>query len=136
MKKDKTIYWIATAIIGFVMMFSLYKMFTPDYDRLSLPNYLRTELAVFKIAGLIVLFIPQFSTRLKEWAYSGFGVTLISASVAHYCSGDSLIRSLEPIIFLVILAISNSYLHKIEKAVHEESSLPEREAVTNALTRQ
>jgi hypothetical protein len=136
MKKDKTIYWIATAIIGFVMIFSLYKMFTPDYDRLSLPNYLRIELAVFKITGLIVLFLPQFSTRLKEWAYSGFGITLISASVAHYCSGDSLIRSLEPIIFLVILAISNHYLHKIEEAVHEKSSITECDALTNALTPQ
>ena len=116
MKKNKTIYWIATGLIALVMLFSMYKMYTPDYDRLNLPNYLRVELSVFKILGLIVLLLPQFSIRVKEWAYAGFGITLISATVAHYNSGDILLRSLEPIIFLVVLAISNIYLYKITKA--------------------
>ena len=113
MKKDKIIYWIATGIISFVMVFSIYKMFTPEYDHFNLRNYFRTELSVFKIIGIIVLLIPQFPMRLKEWAYSGFGITLISASIAHYNTGESLLRSLEPIIFLIILAVSNIYLHKM-----------------------
>jgi hypothetical protein len=92
----------------------MYKMYTPDYDRMHLPNYLRIELSVFKILGLIVLVLPQFSIRMKEWAYAGFGITLISAIVAHYSSGDALIRSLEPIVFLTVLAISNIYLYKIK----------------------
>ena len=91
----------------------MYKMYTPDYDRLSLPNYLRIELSVFKILGLIVLLLPQFSMKVIEWAYAGFGITLISAIVSHYSSGDALIRSLEPVIFLIILAASNIYMHKL-----------------------
>ncbi|MFA6060855.1 MAG: DoxX family protein [Taibaiella sp.] len=114
MKKHKTIYWTTTIIIVLVMLFSMYKMYTPDYDRMHLPNYLRIELSVFKILGLIVLVLPQFSIRMKEWAYAGFGITLISAIVAHYSSGDALIRSLEPIVFLTVLAISNIYLYKIK----------------------
>ena len=113
MKKDKSIYWITTGLIGFVMLFSMYKMYTPEYDRFGLPGYLRDELSVFKILGLIVLFLPQFPTRMKEWAYSGFGIVLISAIVAHYNTGDTLIRSLEPIIFFIILVVSNIYLHKL-----------------------
>jgi len=113
MKTNKTIYWIATGIIALIMLFSMYKMYTPDYDRLSLPNYLRIELSVFKILGLVVLLLPQFSMKIKEWAYAGFGITLISAIVAHYSSGDALMRSLEPVVFLIILAISNIYLHKL-----------------------
>jgi uncharacterized membrane protein len=113
MKKNKTIYGIATGIIIFVMIFSIYKMFTPDYARLGLPNYIRIELTVFKILGLIVLLMPQFSTRIKEWAYAGFGITFVSACVAHYSSGDTFLRSLEPVIFLVILVISNIYLHRV-----------------------
>lgn len=116
MKKDKRIYWISTGIIAIVMLFSIYKMYTPDYDRLSLPSYLRTELSVFKILGLIVLLFPQFSMRMKEWAYAGFGITLISAIVAHYSSGDALARSLEPTFFMGALIISNIYLHKINDA--------------------
>ncbi len=113
MKKNKTIYWITTGIIGFIMLFSMYKRYTPDYDRLSLPNYLRIELSVFKIVGLLVLLLPQFSIKMKEWAYAGFGIVLISASMAHYSSGDALIRSLEPMIFLIILVISNLYLYRL-----------------------
>ena len=115
MKKNKTIYQVTTGIIVLIMLFSMYKMYTPDYDRLGLPNYLRVELSVFKILGLMILLLPQFSIRMKEWAYAGFGITLISASVAHYSSGDALLRSLEPIIFLIILAVSNIYLHKLNK---------------------
>ena len=113
MKKDKAIYQAATAIITLVMIFSIYKMFTPDYERLGLPNYIRIELTVFKILGLIVLLVPRFSTRIKEWAYAGFGITFISACVAHYSSGDTFLRSLEPVIFLIILGVSNIYLHRL-----------------------
>jgi len=114
MKKNKIIYWVATGVISFVMIFSIFKMFTADYDRFSLPNYFRIELSVFKILGLIVILVPQFPLRMKEWAYAGFGITLISACIAHYNSGQSLLRSLDPVIFLIILAVSNTYLHKLE----------------------
>ena len=116
MKRNTIIYWITTGMIVLVMLFSMYKMYTPDYDRMKLPGYLRTELSVFKILGLIVLILPQFSIRMKEWAYAGFGITLISAVVAHYSSGDAFARSLEPVFFLAILAVSNIYLHKIDRA--------------------
>ena len=49
------------------------------------------------------------------WAYAGFGITFISAFVAHYCSGDSLARSLDPIVFLIVLAVSNLYFHKVKE---------------------
>jgi hypothetical protein len=113
MKKNRIIYWTATGMISFVMVFSIYKMFTPEYDLFALPGYFRMELTVFKILGLIVLLMPQFSVRMKEWAYAGFGITLISACIAHYSTGQSLLRSLEPVIFLIILAVSNIYLYKI-----------------------
>lgn len=115
MKKNKIIYWATTGVVAVVMIFSMYKMYTPDYDRLLLPNYLRIELSILKIIGLMVLLLPQFSIRLKEWAYAGFGIVLISASVAHYASGDALIRSLEPMIFLIVLIVSNIYLQNLNR---------------------
>ena len=113
MKKYKRIYNISTGIIVLIMLFSMYKMYTPDYDRMHLPNYLRVELTVFKILGIVVLLIPRLPMRLKEWAYAGFGITLISAIVAHYSSGDALARSLEPTFFLGVLIVSNIYMHKV-----------------------
>jgi hypothetical protein len=114
MKKDILIYWIATVMISLVMIFSIYKMFTPEYIHFGLPDYLRYELAIFKIAGLIVLLVPQFPSRIKEWAYAGFSITLISAVIAHYYTGDSFLRSLEPMIFFIVLVVSNIYLYKIK----------------------
>jgi hypothetical protein len=40
---------------------------------------------------------------------------LISASVAHFNSGDTIINAIEPYIWLIILAVSNRYFHKLNK---------------------
>ena len=117
MKKEQIIYWIATGIATLIFVFSIYMMYTPFYPHLGFPAYFRVELTIFKILGLIVLTIPQFPMRLKEWAYAGFTIVLISASVAHFNSGDSTIHALEPLIWLAILAVSYIYLNKLNKSV-------------------
>src|SRR4249920_2521112 len=37
-----------------------------------------------KILGVLALLIPSIPARIKEFAYFGFGITLISASIAHF----------------------------------------------------
>ncbi|SFE07878.1 DoxX-like family protein [Chitinophaga sp. CF118] len=113
MEKNKIIYWTTTGIISMVMLFSMYKMFTPSYNHLGFPDYFRIELLILKIVGLVVLLVPQIPLKIKEWAYAGFGIVLISASVAHFNSGDPFANAIEPLAFLVILAISNLYFYKI-----------------------
>ena len=115
MKKNKIIYLTTTGIIILVMIFSIYKIYTPFWEHLRFPDYFRTELVIFKILGLIVLLIPQIPIRIKEWAYVGFGIVLISASVAHFNTGDPVLHSLEPLGFLILLVISNIYLHKLKE---------------------
>lgn len=114
MKKDKLIYRAATAVITLVMLFSIYKMYSPDYLHLKFPVYFRTELVAFKLIGLAVLLVPWVALQVKEWAYAGFGIVLVSASYAHFACGDGA-ASLEPLIFLAVLAVSNRYLHKLKK---------------------
>ena len=46
--------------------------------------------------------------RLKEWAYVGCGITILSASYSHYSSGDGLL-ALEPLVTFVVLVISYIY---------------------------
>jgi hypothetical protein len=53
--------------------------------------------------------MPTVPHKIKEFAYFGFGITLISASIAHFSSGDSIMFIVDPLIFLVALAVS--YLH-------------------------
>lgn len=103
----KTSYRISTAVVTLVMLFSLYKMFSPDFAHLGLPHYLRVELAVAKLIGLAVLLAPRVPAWLREWAYAGFAIVLVSASVAHYGSGDGVLHALEPLGFLVVLFVSH-----------------------------
>jgi hypothetical protein len=113
MKKDKVIYWTATGIVAAIFAFSIYMMYTPFYAHLGFPNYFKVELTVFKIIGLIVFLLPQFPQRMKEWAYAGFAIVLISATTAHFNSGDTTGHALEPLIWLAILIVSYIYQHRL-----------------------
>jgi hypothetical protein len=114
MKRDKIIYWSATIFITGIMLFSIYMMYSPLYKHLGFPDYLRGEMLVFKLIGIVVLLTPQVPLKIKEWAYAGFGIVLISASVAHWNSGDGIVSTIEPWIWLTILAVSNRYLYKVK----------------------
>jgi hypothetical protein len=54
---------------------------------------------------------------VKEFAYFGFGITLLSASIAHFSVGDwhrSPVFVIDPLIFFVLLTISYVYFNKRE----------------------
>jgi hypothetical protein len=114
-QKTKRIYWTTTGVISLVMIFSIYKMFTAGWTHLGFPSYLRIELVVAKALGLIVLWVPGIPPRAKEWAYAGFGIVLVSASVAHASSGDPVANVVEPLVFLGVLMLSNVYWHKMTR---------------------
>ena len=126
MKKNTLIYWTTTGILSTMMLFNaaqylLNPALVADFIHLGFPDYFRIELAVAKTLGALVLIIPAIPFRMKEWAYAGFGINFISASVAHLMSGDPVGYALFPLIFLVILVVSNVYLHKLNKpALHEK----------------
>ena len=44
--------------------------------------------------------------KLKEWAYVGFGITILSASYSHLLSGDGVAAALEPLVTFAALVIS------------------------------
>jgi hypothetical protein len=58
------------------------------FQRMGFPAYFRIELSWAKFAGLAVLLLPMVPARLKEWAYAGFAITLVSALIAHLSIGD------------------------------------------------
>jgi len=87
-----------------------------DFMHLGFPDYFRIELAFAKTIGAMVLIIPKIPIRIKEWAYAGFAITFISATTAHYSSGDAIGYVIFPLVFLLILVLSNIYLHKLNKA--------------------
>jgi hypothetical protein len=55
---------------------------------MGFPGYFRVELSWAKLVGVLVLLLPMAPARLKEWAYAGFAITLVSALIAHVAMGD------------------------------------------------
>jgi hypothetical protein len=125
MKKDKIIYWTATGIVASVMLwsafnFSLNEEMKGAFAHLGLPNWFRIELTVAKILGALALLIPTIPNRIKEFAYCGFTITLISAIIAHSSSGDG-ISSIDPLVFLGILIVSYLYYYKAQ--LHKQPAM-------------
>jgi DoxX-like family len=47
------------------------------------------ELTVAKTLGVLAFLIPSVPLKVKEFAYFGFAITLVSASIAHFAVGDA-----------------------------------------------
>ena len=117
MNKNKIIYWTTTGVVAAVMAlsavnFSLNEQMKGAFAHFGLPDWFRIELTVAKLLGVLALIIPATPARLKEFAYFGFALTIVSACVAHISSGDGIVRGLEPLIFLGFLTTSYVYYHK------------------------
>ena len=92
-KAKNIVYWTVTALFCLEMGFTAYYMLLrlPEgaqaFMRLGFPSYFRVELAWAKLIGVVVLLAPA-PARLKEWAYAGFAVNLVSALIAHLSLGE------------------------------------------------
>jgi DoxX-like family len=121
MRGAKAIYWTTTGIVCSVMVFSainfnLKNPFGPmkgAFVHLGFPSYFRIELTVAKALGVLALLLPSVPRKIKEFAYSGFAITLISASIAHFSVGDGILFVIDPLLFLVTLIVSYLYFEKI-----------------------
>lgn len=86
-------FWISTAVFALQMGFTAYAQLrlpqvAEEFAHLGFPAYFRVELSWVKLAGVAALLVPMVPARLKEWAYAGFAITLVSALVAHLAVGD------------------------------------------------
>lgn len=121
MKTNKIVYWITTSVLGLFMLFSAYAYISnpalaAGFTHLGFPSYFRIELAVAKVLGVLVLLIPAVPVRFKEWAYAGFGITFISAFIAHTFNQDPAAAAIAPVIALVILVTSYLFYRKTNPA--------------------
>lgn len=120
-RKDKIIYWSATGIIVAIMSWSAINFaFNPEYKEafrhLGLPNWFKTELTVAKALGVLALLVPGVPARIREFAYFGFAIVLLSTPIAHLSSGDSVWMEVGHAFFFICLVVSYLYYHKIENA--------------------
>ena len=93
MKTQKIIYWIATALLSLLVLFSAGIYFFNHaeianvFTSLGFPTYIIYPLATLKILGLIVI-LGNIGGNLKEWAYAGFFFNFVLAFFAHLMVGD------------------------------------------------
>jgi len=85
-------FWIVTVLFCLQIGFTAYAQLrlpqvAEAFTRLGFPDYFRVQLALAKLLGVVVLIVPV-PARVKEWAYAGFAITLVSALVAHLSVGD------------------------------------------------
>ena len=125
-RRERIVYRTATGLVFAVMVFSVVNFVFNDrfpfpdgpesaFAHLGLPPWFKAELTAAKILGLLALAIPRVPRRLKEFAYFGFGLTLVSASLAHFSTGDaalSVFFVLDPLVFLALLLVSYYYFEK------------------------
>jgi hypothetical protein len=92
-------FWIFTALFCLEMSFTAYYelLRLPEaaqaFTRLGFPAWLRVELSWAKVAGVAALLVPMVPARgviyvIKEWAYAGFAINLVSALIAHLSISD------------------------------------------------
>lgn len=120
MKKTRIIFWITTTLIflfeGVMTAFtSQTEMARQGITSLGYPVYFGTILAIFKVAGTLILMIPAFSPRIKEWAYVGFGFDFIFAFLSLVIVNGFNAVALFPIACLVVLIFSYRTYHTLKQ---------------------
>ena len=121
MKTTKILFWTTTIIIFLfegVMpaLTSQTELAREGIRHLGYPEYFGTAMVVFKVIGTLILIIPAVPSRIKEWAYAGFGFDFIFASISHFAVDGINFQSFFPLIILGILAISYINYHKLRVA--------------------
>ncbi|WP_018629856.1 DoxX family protein [Niabella aurantiaca] len=121
MKKTKILYWTFTGLIVLLdgvmpALTSHTELAKQGISHLGYPDYFRILLAIFKVSGAIILALPFFKGRIKEWAYAGFTFNFICAAVSHAAVDGFNGQTLFPLIVLVLLGASYHYYHKLRKA--------------------
>jgi len=126
MRRNKIIYWIFTGII--FAFDSLIPAFTSNTQvaidaihHLGFPDYFRVELTVFKVLGGLALILPIVPRRVKEWAYAGFAINFISASVANWVV-NGFGPAVLPLVLLVMLIVSYITYNKMLEYYPEKNS--------------
>ena len=110
-KVIKIIFWITTTLI-FLFEGVMPVLFRNDeagklaMQHLGYPNYFGTLLLFFKVPGALALIIPQVPARIKEWAYAGFIIDFIGASLSYIFVDGFGGFAIFPLVVLVVLVVS------------------------------
>ncbi|MCY1542309.1 putative protein-like family protein [compost metagenome] len=112
-KRNKIIYWIATAWLSLGMVSTAIVQLIPVEEEaqkmkdLGYPSYFLTILGVWKLLGVVAVLVPKFPV-LKEWAYAGFFFAMTGAAISHMAMSDPM-GEIFPSLLLLLLTIVSWY---------------------------
>ncbi len=119
MNKEKKIYWTVTIIAMVLIVLPSYfaprEYLNETMRRMQFPSYFGLELDILKIVGALIILIPRIPIMIKEWSYVGFGILLLSASLAHFLI-DGLAKGIAPLVPFAIVVVSYYYFRKLNYA--------------------
>ncbi|MEO6667913.1 MAG: DoxX family protein [Ferruginibacter sp.] len=110
-KRNKIIYWIATAWLALGMLSTAIvqllkvKEEAGLFAQLGYPGYLMTLLAIWKFLGVGAVLIPKFPL-LKEWAYAGFFFAMSGAVISHLVIGNGASELFGPLLLILLTILS------------------------------
>lgn len=119
--KPKTInilYWVFTVLFALAILSTCIpneEGYTFITQLLGYPGYFVNYIAVMKVLGVIGILIPGFP-RVKEWAYAGLFLDMISAVYSFYATNMLNADSSMMLIFFGLGIASYAFYHKKLKA--------------------
>lgn len=126
MKRNQIIYYVTTALLSVLMLYSVSMYFFKHEDvsqmftNFGYPTYIIYPYAVMKLLGLFAIWNPNFKI-IKEWAYSGFFFAFVLAFFAHYMIGDG--EHMGAIVALILLITSYIFNKKTSNLNEEDLSI-------------
>lgn len=118
-KTIKIIYWVVTILFSLAIFFGAVGELMQNEQsvevlkHLGYPIYFNIILGVAKVIGVVAILQWKFKT-LKEWAYAGFSIDIISASASMYFNGDGIVMTVIPLVFLTVMFVSYFLWKKME----------------------
>lgn len=110
-KRNKIIYWIATAFLVFGMTAGGIQQvlqiggYNDIVSRLGYPLYMLPILGVWKLLGVVAILVPKFPL-IKQWAYAGFFFAMSGAAISHFVVGEPFTESVPSLVLLLMTVVS------------------------------
>jgi uncharacterized membrane protein len=106
------VYWVATVLVAAELALGgIWDLLRISYvqriiEQLGYPSYLLTIIGIWKVPAAVVLLLPHFSTRLKEWAYAGATFIYTGAIASHLTVGNGTSELIALTVFVLLTATS------------------------------
>ncbi len=121
-KRNKIIYWIATALLAFGMLGSGLAQIIHSKEMIDIvvplgyPLYFMNIIGTWKLLGVIAILVPRFRL-VKEWAYAGFFFLMTGAFISHLASGDTSIKGLIGPFMQTVFIILSWYFRPADRKI-------------------